>query len=38
MQLEPAADDGGVGGAIVCNWSLLLMMVVLVALYCATGV
>ena len=33
MQLESdVVDDGGVGGAILCNWSLLLMMVVLVAL------
>ena len=38
MLLESDADDGGVGGAILCYWSLMLMMVVLVALYCANGV
>ena len=38
MLLESTSDDGDGSGAILCYWSLLLVMVVLVALYCATRV
>ena len=40
MLLESDVDYGGGDGVILCYWSLMWMMVVVMvmALYCATGV
>ena len=35
MLLESDVDDGGGGGAILCYWSPMWIMVVVMALYCA---